>query len=305
MGVLDGRVVLVTGGGNGIGRECALRAARAGAAVLVNDLGGSVTGGDAGDAGPAEQVAAEIRAEGGKAISNSDSVTDLDAVRAMVEQAKAEFGALHAVINPAGILRDGMFHKMTPEDWDAVIDVHLRGAFNVARATVELFREQGDGSYVLFTSTSGIIGNIGQANYAAAKMGVAGLSRILAMEGALKNVRSNVIAPFAWTRMIATIPVKDEASAKRVERIRQRMRADQVADFAVALCAPSAASVNGQIFGVRGNEIVLFDQPRPVRSVSRVDGWTPETILEHGIPAMAGAFHGLEATAGVFTWEPV
>lgn len=305
MGVLDGKVVLVTGGGNGIGRECALQAAAAGARVLVNDLGGSVAGGDAGSAGPAQAVADEIVAVGGVAIANSDSVTDYEAVRAMVEQAKAELGGLHAVINPAGILRDGMFHKMTAPDWDSVIEVHLKGAFNVARATVEHFRSQEDGAYVLFTSTSGLIGNIGQANYAAAKMGVAGLSRILAMEGAAKAVRSNVIAPFAWTRMIATIPVKDEASAARVERIRKRMRADQVGRFAVALCAPAAAHVTGQIFGVRGEEIVLFDQPRPVRSVSRPEGWSVETILEHGLPAMAGAFHGLEATAGVFTWEPV
>lgn len=305
MGVLDGKVVLVTGGGNGIGRECALAAAKAGAKVLVNDLGGSVAGGDAGSAGPAEAVAAEIRAMGGEAASNSESVTDMTAVKGMVTQAMDTFGGLHAVINPAGILRDGMFHKMSDQDWDSVIDVHLRGAYNVTRATVEHFRGQEDGAYVLFTSTSGIIGNIGQANYAAAKMGVAGLSRIIAMEGAIKKVRSNVIAPFAWTRMIATIPVKDEAGAKRVERIKNRMRADQVADFAVALCAPTAAHVTGQIFSVRGNEIVLFSQPRPVRSVSRVDGWTPETIIEHGLPAMAGGFHGLEATGGVFTWEPV
>jgi NAD(P)-dependent dehydrogenase (short-subunit alcohol dehydrogenase family) len=305
MGVLDGKVVLVTGGGNGIGRECALAAAKAGAKVLVNDLGGSVAGGDEGSAGPAEAVAAEIRAMGGEAASNSESVTDMTAVKGMVTQAMDTFGGLHAVINPAGILRDGMFHKMSDQDWDSVIDVHLRGAYNVTRATVEHFRGQEDGAYVLFTSTSGIIGNIGQANYAAAKMGVAGLSRIIAMEGAIKKVRSNVIAPFAWTRMIATIPVKDEAGAKRVERIKNRMRADQVADFSVALCAPAASHVTGQIFSVRGNEIVLFSQPRPVRSVSRVDGWTPESIIEHGLPAMAGGFHGLEATAGVFTWEPV
>jgi NAD(P)-dependent dehydrogenase (short-subunit alcohol dehydrogenase family) len=305
MGVLDGKVILVTGGGNGIGRECALQAAAAGAKVVVNDLGGSVGGGDAGDAGPAAAVAAEIRAAGGEAVANSDSVTNLRAVQGMVEQARDTFGGLHAIINPAGILRDGMFHKMSEADWDAVVEVHLRGAFNVARASVEAFREQQDGAYVLFTSTSGLIGNVGQANYAGAKMGVAGLSRILAMEGAMKNVRSNVIAPFAWTRMIATIPVKDEASARRVERIRTRMRADQVATFAVALCAPSAAHVTGQIFGVRGNEMVVFSQPRPTRSVSRSDGWTPETVIEHALPALAGGFHGLEATAGVFTWDPV
>jgi NAD(P)-dependent dehydrogenase (short-subunit alcohol dehydrogenase family) len=305
MGVLDGKVVLVTGGGNGIGRECALLAAKEGAAVLVNDLGGSVAGGDAGDAGPAEQVAAEIRALGGKAASNSDSVTDYAAVEGMRDQALKTFNGLHAVINPAGILRDGMFHKMSPDDWRAVIDVHLHGAFNVTRATVELFREQQAGSYVLFTSTSGLIGNIGQANYAAAKLGVMGLSRILAMEGAPKNVRSNIIAPFAWTRMIATIPIKDEASAKRVERIKTRMRADQVAPLAVALCGEGAKDTTGQVFAVRGNEVFLFNQPRPTRAVAELNGWTPESLIDHGLPALKGAYAGLEATAGVFTWEPV
>jgi len=133
----------------------------------------------------------------------------------MVEQALDTFGGLHAVINPAGILRDVMFHKMSEDDWDRVIDVHMRGSFNVARATIELFREQNDGAYMFFTSTSGLFGNIGQANYGAAKMGIAGLSRIIAMEGARNNVRSNCLAPVAWTRMTQSVPVKDEAAAAR------------------------------------------------------------------------------------------
>lgn len=305
MGVLDGKVVVVTGGGNGIGKECALLAAREGASVLVNDLGGGLKGEDAGSAGPAEQVAQEIRAAGGKAISNSDSVSEYDAVAAMFEQAKKEFGGLHAVINPAGILRDGMFHKMPPEDWKAVVDVHLHGAFNVTRASIEHFREQQDGSYVLFTSTSGLIGNIGQANYAAAKLGVMGLSRIIAMENAAKNVRSNIIAPFAWTRMIASIPVKDEASAARVERFKRSMRADQVAQVAVALCADGAKDTTGQIFAVRGNEVFLFNQPRPVRGMARLEGWTPSSIIDHALPAMKANYTDVGASASVFPWDPV
>jgi NAD(P)-dependent dehydrogenase (short-subunit alcohol dehydrogenase family) len=305
MGVLNGKVVLVTGGGRGIGRECALLAAKEGASVVVNDLGASVGGDDLGSAGPAEEVATEIRAMGGQAVSNSDSVSSMNGVKAMVEQAMDTFGGLHSVINPAGILRDGMFHKMPDEDWDAVIEVHLRGAYNVTRATVEHFRNQGEGAYVLFTSTSGLIGNIGQANYAAAKLGVMGLSRIIAMEGAIKSVRSNIIAPFAWTRMIATIPVKDEASAARVERMKNGMRADQVAQLAVALASPEAHAVSGQVFAVRGNEIVLFDQPRPVRSVSRIEGWSPSSILEQAVPAMAASFTDLGATASVFPYDPV
>ncbi len=305
MGVLDDRVILVTGGGNGIGRECALLAAKEGARIIVNDLGGGLTGGDAGDAGPAEQVAREIREAGGEAVSNSESVTDYAAVEGMITQALDTFGGLHGIINPAGILRDGMFHKMSPDDWKAVIDVHLHGSFNVTRAAVNHFRDQQGGSFVLFTSTSGLIGNIGQANYAAAKLGIMGLSRVVAMEGELKGVRSNIIAPFAWTRMIASIPVKDEAAAERVERMRTGMRADQVAPLAIALCADGARGISGQIFSVRGNEVVLFSQPRPVKSLARLEGWTPDTLIEQAFPAMQGALTDLGATTSVFPYPPV
>jgi NAD(P)-dependent dehydrogenase (short-subunit alcohol dehydrogenase family) len=304
MGILAGKVVLVTGAAGGIGRECALLAAREGAKVLVNDIGASVTGKGSTHSEPAEQTAEAIRAAGGEAISNSDSVASMPAVQAMVQQALASFGGLHAVINPAGILRDSMFHKMADEDWDEVIRVHLRGAYNITRATIGHFRAQQDGAYVHFTSTTGLIGNLGQANYAAAKLGVAGLSRIVAMEGAQKSVRSNVIAPFAWTRMVATIPVKDTASADRVERIQRTMRADQVAPLAVALCAPGAGNVTGQIFGARGNEVILFSQPRPLRTVTRIGGWDARTLVEQGLPAMASSYFDLGPTASVFSYDP-
>jgi NAD(P)-dependent dehydrogenase (short-subunit alcohol dehydrogenase family) len=305
MGVLDGKVVLVTGGANGIGKECALLAAKEGAAVVVNDLGGAVAGGDEGSAGPAEQVAQEIRAAGGRAVANSDSVSDRKGVGHMIQNAMDAFKGLHAVINPAGILRDSMFHKMTDADWDMVVNVHLNGAYNVTRQTINHFREQGEGSYVLFTSTSGLIGNIGQANYAAVKMGVVGLSRIIAMEGAAKNVRSNTIAPFAWSRMIATIPVKDEASAKRVDRMKNFMRADQVAQLAVSLASPACKDVNGQIFVARGNEVFLMSQPRPLRGMAKLEGWTPETIGEHCMAAMKPSFVDLLPTTGTFGCDPV
>ncbi len=305
MGVLDGKVVLVTGGANGIGKECALLAAREGGKVVVNDLGGAVAGGDEGSAGPAELVVQEIKKAGGEAVSNSDSVTSKSGVAHMIEQAMDTYKGLHAIINPAGILRDVMFHKMTDEDWDKVIDVHLQGSYNVCKAAVNHFREQQDGSFVLFTSTSGLIGNVGQANYAAAKMGIVGLSRILAMEGAAKNVRSNTIAPFAWTRMIATIPIKDEAAAKRVDRMKNMMRADQVAQLAVGLASPACKDVSGQIFAARGNEVFLMSQPRPIRGIGKVEGWTPETIANHCMPALKPSFFDLAPTTGTFGWDPI
>lgn len=304
MGLLDGKTILITGGGNGIGKATALMAGQMGANVVVNDLGGTLTGDDAGDAGPAEAVAAEIRAAGGAAISNSDSVTDYEAVQDMIETAKKEFGGLDSVINPAGILRDKMFHKMSEDDWDAVIAVHLRGSFNVARASVEYFRDKEAGNYVFFTSTTGLIGNIGQANYAAAKLGIVGLSRIMAMEGARKNIRSNVIAPFAWTRMIASIPVTDEASRIRVERMKNAMRPEQVSNLSLALCADSC-DTSGQIFSVRGNEIILFSQPRPVKTMANLTGWTPESILDTCLPAMSSDMEDLGPTTSVFPYDPV
>ena len=293
MGVLSGKVVLVTGGGNGIGRECALIAAREGAKVVVNDLGSSLNGADEGSAGPAETVAQEIIAAGGEAVSKSESVTSYASVQGMVQQALDTFGGLHAVINPAGILRDGMFHKMSEADWDAVIAVHMRGTFNVCRATIEHFREQQDGAYVLFTSTSGLLGNIGQANYGAAKMGIAGLSRIIGMEGASKNVRSNVIAPVAWTRMTQSVPVKDEAAAERRRKMAETIRADQPAILSVALCADDAKHVSGQIFGARGDDIQLYSQPRPIMNLNKEEGWSPTSIIAECFPQMQEKFYSV------------
>ena len=293
MGILDRKVVLVTGGGNGIGRDCALIAAQQGAKVLVNDLGGSLAGGDEGSAGPAETVANEIRAAGGEAAHNSESVTSLKSVQGMVEQALDTFGALHAVINPAGILRDGMFHKMSEQDWDRVIEVHMKGSFNVARATIEHFRDQNDGAYVFFTSTSGLLGNVGQTNYGAAKMGIAGLSRIIAMEGARNNVRANALAPVAWTRMTQSVPVKDEAAAARRAQMAQAIRPDQPARLSVALVSEAAKHVSGQIFGASGENIILYSQPRPIETLTKEEGWTPETIISEAFATMGPKFYPL------------
>ena len=298
MGILDGKVVIVTGGGNGIGKDTALIAAKEGAKVVVNDLGGGFKGDDdTGSASAADQVVDEIRKAGGNAFSNSDSVTSLPAMEALVKQTIKEFGGLHAIINPAGILRDAMFHKMTDFDWDKVIEVHLRGTYNVCRAAIEHFREQQDGAFVLFTSTSGLIGNIGQANYAAAKLGIMGLSRVVAMEGAKNNVRSNIIAPVAWTRMTQSVPIRDEAQAKRREQMAQLIRADQPAKLAVALAAPSAKDVSGQIFGARGETIELYSQPRPIVNLTKETGWTPETIVSEAFAQMKDKFFPVSRSA--------
>ena len=249
------------------------------------------------------EVAKEIEDAGGTAVVNFNSVADFSAAQGMVDQCMEELGGLDIVVNNAGILRDVIFHKMTEEDWDSVISVHLKGSFSVSRAAATVFREQQSGAFVHMTSTSGLIGNFGQANYAAAKLGIAGLSKSIALDMGRFNVRSNCISPFAWSRMIGTIPIADEAQRDRIEKLKT-MTTAKIAPVAVALCAPKSA-VTGQIFGVRNNEIFLMGQSRPIRSVHRSEGWTPETILNHAIPSMQASFYPLDRSQDVFSWDPI
>ena len=300
---LDGKVVLVTGAGGGIGRDIALASAAQGAAVVVNDLGASLKG-TGQSATAAQKVVEEIKAAGGDAIADGGSVSDPDAARNMVEVAVKEFGRIDAVVNNAGILRDGYFHKMTYEDFDAVVKVHLYGAFNTSRAAADYFREQNSGALVHMTSTSGLIGNYAQANYSAAKLGIAALSKSIALDMKRWNVRSNCIAPFAWSRMISSIKVDTPEQEARVEKIKQ-MTPAKVAVMAAYLVSDEASDVSGQIFAVRNNEIMLMSQSRPARSVHRGEGWTPEAIAEHAIPALKASFVPLEVSADVFPWDPV
>lgn len=300
---LEGKVVLVTGAGGGIGRDIALMAAAEGAAVVVNDLGASLKG--VGQTVTAAQaVVDEIKAGGGSAIADGGSVADPDAARAMVEAAVKEFGRIDAVVNNAGILRDGYFHKMSYEDFDAVVKVHLYGAFNTSRAAADYFREQESGALVHMTSTSGLIGNYAQANYAAAKLGIAALSKSLALDLKRWNVRSNCIAPFAWSRMISSIKTDTPEQEARVAKLKQ-MTPAKVAPMACYLMSGLAAEVSGQIFAVRNNEILLMSQPRPVRSIHCGSGWTAEAIADHAIPALKAHFSPLEVSADVFSWDPV
>ena len=302
-GCLNGNVIIVTGAGRGIGRDIALLAGREGGKVVVNDLGGSADG-EGNDAGPAQGVVEEIRAAGGTAVANGDSVAEAAGAERIIRTAIDAFGRVDAVVNNAGILRDRIFHRMSHVDWDMVIKVHLLGSFNVSRAAAAHFRDQGSGAFVHFTSTSGLIGNFGQANYAAAKMGIVGLSKSIALDMARYGVRSNCIAPFAWSRLIGTIPTETPEEKERVERVKT-MTAAKIAPLVVFLASDLGKDVTGQIFAVRKNEILLMSQPRPIRSVQRSDGWTPQTIAEHALPALKGSFYSLDRTSDVFTWEPV
>ena len=298
-GKLDGKVVVVTGAGAGIGRDFALAFAAHGAKVVVNDLGRNAQGHPI-----AQAVVDEIGAAGGSAVAAVESVAEWDAAQRIVQAALDHFGRIDCVINNAGVTRDRMFFNMSLEEWKTVVDVHLNGSFYIARAAAPHFKNQGGGSYVHMTSTSGLIGNVGQANYAAAKMGIVGLSKSIAMDMAKFNVRSNCIAPWAWTAMTANIPADSPANIARIEKLK-KMESSKIAPLAVYLASDAGAKVSGQIFGVRANEIYLFSQPRILRSLHRSEGWTPESIEEQVIPALEPSFFANVPSMAITPWDPV
>ncbi len=300
---LEGKVVVVTGAGNGIGRDFALQSAAAGARVVVNDIGTSLSG-EGLDSGPAESVVQEIKDAGGEAAASTDSVATWDSAHKIVQCALDNFGRIDGVINNAGVLRDRFFFNMSEEEWRLVVDVHLNGSFFVSRAAAPHFKAQNGGSYVHVVSTSGLIGNIGQANYAAAKGGIASMSRGIAIDMQRYGVRSNCLAPFAWTRMVNSIPTDKPDMADKVEKAK-RMESRKIAPLAVYLVSDAAQEVTGQVFAVRANELFLMSQSRPLRSVHRSDGWTPQAIAEHAVPAFSKDFYGLDRSADVFSWDPI
>jgi NAD(P)-dependent dehydrogenase (short-subunit alcohol dehydrogenase family) len=302
-GMLEGKVAVVTGSGGGIGREIAVMMAVAGAKVIINDVGASLSG-EGHSASPAHQTKQIIEQRGGRAEINTDSVAEWPSAQKIVQAALDHFGRIDAVVNNAGILRDVIFHKMTADDWLGVIGVHLNGSFFVSRAAAEHFRKQESGAFVHISSTSGLIGNFGQANYSAAKLGITALSKSIALDMKRYNVRSNCIAPFAWSRMTSSIPATTPEQQARVAKI-QAMTPDKNAPMAVFLASDAAKDVSGQVFGTRMNEIILFSSPRPIRTVHRAEGWTPETIAEHALPALRQSFMPLDRSGEAISWDPL
>ncbi len=300
---MAGKVAVVTGAGRGIGAAIARAMAAEGAKVVVNDIGVSLTG-EGGDKSPAEEVVAEIKKAGGEAVTNGDSVAEFASAAKIIQCAVDTFGRIDCVVNNAGILRDVIFHKMTEDDWDSVVKVMLKGAFNMCRHAADHYRKQESGSFVHMTSTSGLIGAMGQVNYGAAKLGIVGLSKNIAVDMQRFNVRSNCIAPVAWTRMTASIPPKDPAAARRVEQ-RKQVTPEHNAPLAVFLASDAAKDVTGQVFSTRKNEIFLMSQSRPLRGIHRAEGWTPGTCAEHMLPALRSWFFPLDRTADVFPWDSI
>jgi NAD(P)-dependent dehydrogenase (short-subunit alcohol dehydrogenase family) len=242
----DGKVAIVTGAGGGLGRQHALLLASRGARVVVNDLGGSVTG-EGSDLGPAEKVAQEIRDAGGEAVSDGHSVSTAEGGAAIVQTAVDAYGQIDIVVNNAGILRDKTFHNLTPELLEPVLDVHLKGAFYVTQPAWVRMREQGYGRVINTTSQSGVLGNFGQANYGAAKMGLVGLTRVLAIEGAKYNIKVNAIAPVARTRMTEELM---GAAAEKLD--------PDLVSPVVAWLASEDCSVTGEVFTVAAGRVGRF-----------------------------------------------
>jgi NAD(P)-dependent dehydrogenase (short-subunit alcohol dehydrogenase family) len=283
---LKGKAALVTGAGRGIGRAIAELLAAEGAAVVVNDLGGNVDGSGA-SVSVADEVVQAIRSRGGKAIANHESVADFAAAERMVETAVREFGSIDVLVNNAGILRDRMIFNMSEAEWDAVIAVHLKGAFNCTRHAAAHMRQQKSGAIVSIASTSGLYGNSGQANYGAAKDGIAGLTRVVARDLGKYGIRANAVCPGAMTRMAQTIP--QSARVVRAERglstgLGERsfplgnFGPENVAPFVTYLASDAARHVNGQTFLVMAGIVALLNYPAPARTIQKDTRWTPEEI---------------------------
>ena len=267
-GIVQDKVAIVTGAGRGIGRAIAMLMAEEGAKVLVNDVGAALDG-SGGDAGPAQQVVDEIKKNGGQAIASTLSIGDPANGDKVVQAALDAFGRVDILVNNAGILRDKIFHRMSWSDWSDVIMVHLHGSFSMSRACATHFREQNSGSMIHMTSTSGLVGNFGQANYMAAKMGIVGLSRGIALDMQRFNVRSNCLAPFAWGRMIGSIPTETDAEKERVARL-QQMTPEKIAPLVVYLGSDKAdGHLRADLLGAQQRDFPVQPDPSDPRHPPR------------------------------------
>ena len=283
--LLKDKVAVVTGSGRGIGRGIALLLAEEGAKVVVNDLGGSVDGEGASNT-PAQEVVNEIKAKGGDAVANGDSVATMEGGENIIKTALDNFGKLDIVVAVAGILRDRMLFNMTEEEWDAVIAVHLKGTFSVVKPASILFRQQRSGKIIAFSSTSGLYGNSGQANYGAAKDGIAGLIRGIARDLGRYGVTANAISPGADSRMTQSVPqsARDIRAASGIEAqsavtpLELNRDPEDVAPMLAWLVSDEANDVNGQVFHCQGGQISLMSNPYEERTLRKVGRWSVEEI---------------------------
>ena len=288
---LKDRVAIVTGAGRGIGASIAKLMASEGAAVVVNDLGGSVDGEGADDA-PAREVVREIEAAGGRAVANFDDVSDYDAAEQIIRTALNEYGQLDILCNVAGILRDRMIFNMNEAEWDAVIAVHLKGTFNTSKYASIYWRQERKGDYRLinFTSVSGLSGSPGQPNYAAAKLGIVGLTYSCANALGRYGVTANAISPGAATRMGDTIPPErrrqlDAAQQRAAEDRAREMSPDNVAPPVVYLASTESGWINGQVVGASGYQVSLFNTPEMIRQIQGKEPWTVDDMFQR-MPAV-------------------
>ncbi|MBM4405484.1 MAG: SDR family oxidoreductase [Chloroflexi bacterium] len=283
---LKGKVAAITGGGGGLGRAIALAMSEQGASIVVNDLGGSVDGSGSSQTA-AQKVVDEIKAKGGHAVPNYESVTSVQGAEAIVKTALENFGKLDIMVTCAGILRDRMLFNMSEQEFDSVIAVHVKGTFACVKAASMVMRQQRSGRIITFTSSTGLFGNIGQTNYAAAKSAITGITKCAAYDLGRYGVTVNAMAPLAATRMTMTEDVKKSLALQAEKGIRSgfetsidRMMPEDVAPAVCYLASDLAANVNGQVIYSAGNEIAVVSPPRAVKTIWKPGRWTAEELVE-------------------------